>query len=95
MKTSVIEYIDLLYERLGKLAFEEIEYSDYDEMTDWLAEIREEVKWLEKRDVPMKPVYDHRYAEMGCAACGNFVGGWEQLPDYCPQCGQAIDWGEE
>lgn len=42
--------------------------------------------------VPVKPVYDHRYAEMGCAFCGNSLGGWEESPDYCPRCGQAIDW---
>ena len=49
METSVLEYIDLLYEKLGKLAFEEIQYSDYDQMTDWLAEINKQVKKLEKR----------------------------------------------
>lgn len=42
-----------------------------------------------------KPVYDPRYHEMGCAYCGNQVSGWEELPNYCPQCGQAIDWSEE
>ena len=44
---------------------------------------------------PMKPTYDHRYAEMGCSVCGNMVSGWEETPDYCPQCGQAIDWSDE
>ena len=49
---------------------------------------------MQKQD-PTKPTYDHRYAELGCAFCGNLVSGWEELPNYCPQCGQAIDWSEE
>ena len=49
---------------------------------------------MEKQD-PEKPTYDHRYAEMGCSICGNLVGGWEEQPDYCPQCGQKIDWTED
>lgn len=48
---------------------------------------------LEKQK-PKKPTYDHRYGEMGCAFCGNMVSGWEELPNYCPQCGQALDWSE-
>ena len=44
---------------------------------------------------PMKPTYDHRYAEMGCSVCGSMISGWEERPSYCPQCGQAIDWGKE
>lgn len=39
----------------------------------------------------MKPTYDHRYSEIGCSMCGNMVGGWEELPNYCPNCGQKID----
>ena len=46
---------------------------------------------MNKQD-PMKPTYDHRYAETGCAFCGNMIGGWEERPNYCPNCGQAIDW---
>ena len=49
---------------------------------------------MNKQD-PMKPTYDHRYAEMGCAFCGNMIGGCEERPNYCPNCGQAIDWSEE
>ena len=92
METSVLEYIDLLYEKLGKLAFEEIQYSDYDQMTDWLAEINKQVKKFENKQEPMRPVYDHRYAELGCAMCGNQVSGWEERPNYCPNCGQKLDW---
>ena len=95
MEGSVLEYIDFLYVKLGKLAFEEIQYSDYDQMTDWLSEIKRQVKKLEKKQEPMKPTYDHRYAEMSCSVCGSLVGSWEEQPDYCPECGQAIDWREE
>lgn len=49
------------------------------------------VEAMNKQD-PVRPVYDHRYAEMCCAYCGNLVSGWEESPDYCHQCGQAIDW---
>lgn len=44
------------------------------------------------KQYPMKPTYDHRYAEMGCSVCGNMVSGWEELPNYCPNCGQKQDW---
>ena len=63
--------------------------------------LEEHEKWLQgeggarevfQKQTPMKPKYDHRYTEMGCAFCGNMVRGWEESPDYCPQCGQAIDW---
>ena len=53
------------------------------------------VRCLEKKQDPMKPTYDHRYAEMGCSMCGSMIGGWEEQPNYCPNCGQAIDWSEE
>ena len=49
---------------------------------------------MEKQD-PMKPTYDHRYAEMCCSVCGNMVSGWEEPANYCPNCGQAIDWRED
>ena len=90
--TSVTEYIDFLHATLGRLSIEEIDYSDYCQMTDYLDEIENRVKQLEKKQDPMKPTYDHRYAEMGCAFCGNMIGGWEERPNYCPNCGQKIDW---
>jgi hypothetical protein len=56
--------------------------------------VRELLIELLDRESPMKALYDHRYAEMGCAFCGEMVSGWEELPNYCPYCGQAIDWSE-
>ena len=90
---SVKEYIYFMFNKLNELAIEDISYSDYDQMTDWLGEIRNHVKRIEKKQEPMKPTYDHRYAEMGCSVCGSMIGGWEERPNYCPSCGQAIDWG--
>ncbi len=81
-----------MFNKLNQLVIEDISYSDYDQMTDWLGEIRKQVKRLEKKQEPMKPVYDHRYAELGCAMCGNQVSGREESPDYCQQCGQKLDW---
>ena len=52
------------------------------------------IEALEKQ-VPMKPVYDHRYHELGCVDCGNLVSVWEETPNYCPQCGQKLDWSDE
>lgn len=92
--TSVEEYIDFLFDKLNELVIEDISYSDYDQMTDWLGEIRKGVNALEKKQEPIKPIYDHRYAELGCSFCGNQVSGWEERPNYCPNCGQAIDWEE-
>lgn len=45
--TSVEEYIDFLFDKLNELVIEDISYSDYDQMTDWLGEIRRQVKRLE------------------------------------------------
>ena len=42
--------------------------------------------------IPVVPTHDHRYAELGCPCCGNMVSGWEEMPNYCPYCGQKIDW---
>lgn len=47
------------------------------------------------KQTAVKPKYDHRHQELGCAYCGNQVSGWEESPNYCPQCGQKIDWSEE
>ena len=41
---GVMEYIDLIYEKLNELSIEDICYSDYDQITDWLGEIRKIVK---------------------------------------------------
>ena len=46
------------------------------------------------REIPLKPFYDHLNTAMRCTFCGNMVSGWEESPNYCPQCGQAIDWSE-
>ena len=47
------------------------------------------------KQTPVKLTYYHRYAKMGCAFCGNLVDGWEESPNYCPNCGQKIGWTED
>ena len=44
---NVEEYIDFIWGQLNELAFEHITYSEYDQMTDWLDEIRKGVKGFE------------------------------------------------
>ena len=43
----------------------------------------------------MKPTYGYSWASTACSVCGSLVGEWEESPNYCPNCGQAIDWSEE
>ena len=66
--------------------------SEYPERYEMALQIAREVF---QKQTPVKPIYDHRDAEMGCTFCGDRVSGWEELPNYCPHCGQAIDWRKE
>ena len=49
---SVEEYINLMLNKLNELVIEDISYSDYDQMTDWLCEVKQgyiaEIKKLEQ-----------------------------------------------
>ena len=104
--TSVLEYIDFLHATLGRLSIEEIDYSDYCQMTDYLDEIEKRVKQLEKKQMPMKPVIEQgapsyyggtsicRYY-YSCPKCGGEVGRGDDKANYCHDCGQAIDWTED
>lgn len=90
--TSVEEYIDFLLDKLNELVIEDISYSDYDQMTDWLAEIRKQVKMLEKKQERMKP--DAEISDIGgiqhtCPVCWGFVG---YMHEHCENCGQKLDW---
>ena len=53
------------------------------------------IEALEKQ-IPKKPTRG-KYGHTECACCGwvveSFCGDLEQYP-FCPNCGQAIDWGE-
>ena len=74
--------------------------SEYPEKYDMALRITREVF---QKQIPVKPVYDHRYAEKGCATCLERVTfqTWEHgypvaiKMNYCQNCGQAIDWSEE
>ena len=94
---SVKEYIDFMFKKLNELSIEDISYSDYDQMTDWLGEIRKQVKRLEKKQVPMKPVKEI-FGNYDCPVCNAYVefsGNQSYYKhEYCSSCGQAIDWEE-
>ena len=50
MSDSVREYFEFLFDKLNELVIEDISYSDYDQMTDWLGEIRNHVKRIESTE---------------------------------------------
>lgn len=90
--TSVKEYIDFLFDKLNELSIEDISYSDYDQMTDWLGEIRKGVNTLEEKQKQRVP--DSEISEIGgiqhtCPSCWGFVG---YLNDDCENCGQKLNW---
>ena len=96
MVTSVQEYINFLRERLEKLSVEEILYSDYSQMMDWIGEIGKQVRRLESKETPTIPKpYVDLYGDKrnGCPRCPKpeilYVG-----QKYCSVCGQMIDWEE-
>ncbi len=84
---SVKEYIDFMFNKLNQLVIEDISYSDYDQMTDWLAEINRQVKKLEKKQEPMKTILSH--GECGCPRCEVTLSEGDE---YCWHCGQKLDW---
>ena len=90
MDDSVREYFEFLFDKLNELVIEDISYSDYDQMTDWLGEIKNHVRRIEKKQYPMNPVNDH-------CKCGEDVRNWtgDEPFNYCPNCGQKIDWTED
>ena len=55
MNDSVREYLEFLFDKLNELVIEDISYSDYDQMTDWLGEIRNHVKRLELLERKSEP----------------------------------------
>ena len=81
------KYIDFMSDKLDELAIEDISYSDYDQMTDWLGEITKQVTQLEEKQEPMKPV--DKETEYACGQCDTHVA---YKYDYCWKCGQKLDW---
>ena len=55
----------------------------------------EELETLRKKEIPMKVIDDC------CPVCKRFViqidndGSWNKTYDYCPHCGQRLDWGDK
>lgn len=54
------------------------------------------LKALEKQ-IPMKPGKESEdgWILLFCQRCKKNIEFGFDRPDYCPECGQAIDWGEE
>ena len=53
------------------------------------------IEFLEKQK-ELKPVEwdDNTGHNIVCSVCRNDISGWEEYPNYCPNCGQRIDWSE-
>ena len=75
--------------------------SGADSLTDGEAPLQSRglaIKALEKQ-IPRKPVEQGDGINCNCPACGRYVGyidamAWE-IPKYCDECGQALDWSGE
>lgn len=47
---------------------------------------------LVEKATPKKPRYNKEIDEYTCRECGyNVIRRWEKM-NYCPHCGQSIDW---
>ena len=89
MEDSVREYFEFLFDKLNELVIEDISYSDYDQMTDWLGEIKNHVRRIGKKQNPMKV-----HGDDSCV-CGHDLGLDRPAPNYCPNCGQKIYWEDK
>ena len=50
---------------------------------------------LVEKATPKKPRYNKKIDEYTCIECGYKVLRRREKMNYCMNCGQAIDWGEE
>ena len=104
MEDSVREYFEFLFDKLNELVIEDISYSDYVQMNDWLGEIENHVRRIGKKQDPMKPekcqfepLIKHGW-DYQCPVCAKAVGMNEFSLDctdewpFCPSCGQKLDW---
>ena len=49
------------------------------------------IQALEKQ-IPKKPITDDRYIMYICPCCNDFI---KVSHNYCPNCGQELDWSDE
>ena len=52
---------------------------------------------LELKEIPMKAVIDEDFHCFDCIKCG-VTWGYTTVPyeyEYCPNCGQKLDWGDK
>lgn len=94
---SVREYFEFLFDKLNELVIEDISYSDYDQMTDWVGEIRNHVRRIEKKQAQTKPI--HKEKNLYCPNCDHWLLWDDAIPNeedsHCGVCGQRIDWTED
>lgn len=65
-------------------------------------DVLEPIEELVKRATPMKPINDY-FGGYKCPNCGEYklvcsfenYGYCDTRLDYCPECGQAIDWSDK
>ena len=98
------EAIDMAIESLKKQSiFEQIKW-ERDVVLEQLEEIgvglgrkMDDVKLAMEKQIPKKPLYSvvNRDDAVHCSACGEFACFRDAYRyNYCPKCGQAIDWSE-
>ena len=96
MEDSVREYFEFLFDKLDELVIEDISYGDYDQMNEWLGEIKNYVRRIGKKQNPMKPM--RKGKDLYCPNCEQWLLWDDVIPNdvdnYCGICGQAIDWEE-
>ena len=71
------------------------DYNIDDEEDEHDEEVLGMAVWAMKKQIPMKPIYNHRkYGWWDCPRCNYFIPEDFEIK-YCQDCGQAIDWNEE
>ena len=98
-KVSVEEYFNFTESKLNELMIEEIAYSDYDQMTDWLHEIKEYVKRLEHKEQIIEQAISAFIGQSGeydgyLACCGISKSTYQvaQVGDMVRDYDELIDW---
>ena len=91
MREEYLDAIVELEEALSPFLLEsDDEWTNYDLNT---STIRLAIEALEKQVEKKGKVFFGGWLD--CPNCENDISGFEERPNYCPNCGQAIDWTEE
>lgn len=88
------EYIDAIAELKGSLDSEYLEsdgeWTNYEFNT---STITLSIEALEKQVEKKGKVFFGGWLD--CPNCENDISGFEERPNYCPNCGQKIDWSDK